>query len=134
MNTLMGIYYKPNMTNDLLRLWFHKLEAFTLDEVVTAVNYYTDQPRTSEFANPPQPTDILQICRNKRVTIHARLPSPLAIAENKEKADELAKVVNEQMRKKSRDPKQWARDLVSGKTKSNCDWAIEAAKKALGES
>ena len=46
---------------------------------------------------PPTPHDIKELCKPK-VTIHARLPSPLAIESNKQHAIELKEAVKEMVK------------------------------------
>lgn len=125
MNALMDCCYKPNLTNDALRVWWQKLEKYEFETVAKAFDTYTN---TSQ--KPPLFDDIIKLCQHK-VTIFARLLSPLAQAENKQHSAEVLKFVADGLNK-TKDMKGWARDLISGKKISNQpDLAIKMAKEAL---
>jgi hypothetical protein len=125
MNALMIIYYKPELSNDALRVWWGKLENYEFEAISKAIDDYTN----SDVKMPPLPADILKLCQHK-VTIHARLASPLSQESNQAHAKEVVQYVAEHI-KAPIDRRQWARDLVSGKKKSNWDGAINFAKEAL---
>lgn len=124
MNALMVIYYKPELTNDALRVWWGKLEKYEFNEVSKAIDDYTN----SDLKAPPVPHDIVKLCQHK-VSIHARLPSPLTKEANAEYAKEVVDFVASQPRKK-RDFKAWARNILAT-TKNYPDIAVRFAKEAL---
>jgi len=110
---------------ETMRYWFAKLNKYEITEVAEAFDKWLLSQKKIPSLN-----DILGLLHHK-VTIHARLPSPLAKAENREQAEKVVQVINQNF-KAPKDYKQWARDLISGKTKSNMPNAIEYAKSALG--
>ncbi|MDD4971881.1 MAG: hypothetical protein PHT07_20845 [Paludibacter sp.] len=123
MNALMAIYYKPELSNDALRIWFGKLEKYDFDVVCKAFDKYIDSS-----SKPPEPSDIISLCQHK-VTIFSALPSPLTRAANKKHADEVVEFVAKNM-KPRKDYKAWAKKILSDKDKCS-DIQIRYAKEAL---
>lgn len=106
MNIVMTTYRQPKMTREMLIVWWSKLAKHDFDVVRTAFDGWLD---SAKFA--PTPADILELCKPK-VTIYARLPSPLNIAENKRHADELKETINK-MTKPKTDMKAWAKKIIA---------------------
>lgn len=117
-------YNHKELDNDTLRYWFSKLDKHDLKVVSKAFDDWVD---TSKFM--PTIKDITDACKPKP-TIFARLPSPLAIAENHRHAVEVKKAV-EGMTKGKRDMKEWARKIIAS-PKIYPDISIKYAKEALG--
>ncbi len=118
-------YGRNGLDKETLRYWFDKLSAYDFDKVSYAFDEWLKSQK-----DLPTVTDILKLCQHK-VTIFARLPSPLTKADNKRHADEVVKYVAEHIQP-MKDKKQWARDLISGKKISdNPEKAIPMAKAAL---
>jgi hypothetical protein len=127
LNAVMVIYYKPNLTNDALRVWWHKLERFDFATIAKAFDTFTDN--VQNIPTPPVPSDIVNLCRHK-VTIHARLPSPLALESNKQHADEVIAYVAKNIKPK-RDFRAWARKILSS-PKNYPDISVRYANEAIG--
>lgn len=124
MNALMEIYYKPQLSNAALFAWWGKLEKYEFEEVNKAFDTYTN----TESRTPPMPADILKICQHK-VTIHARLPSPLSKQANAEYAHEVVEFVRDKIKPK-RDMREWAKKIIES-PKKYPDIAVRFAKEAL---
>lgn len=123
-NTCMELTNHPKLSKEAIVVWWHILSKYDYDVVETAIDKWC-----KTMSKPPMPNDILNLCK-PAVTIFARLPSPLAKAENKRHADEVVAFVANNI-KPVQDKKQWARDLVSGKKVSNWYKAVDFAKEAL---
>jgi hypothetical protein len=117
-------YGRNGLERETMRYWFDKLINYEFDEVSKAFDLWIKSQKEL-----PTVSDILKLCQHK-VTIHARLPSPLSQESNQAHAKEVVQYVAEHI-KAPIDRRQWARDLVSGKKKSNWDNAINFAKEAL---
>lgn len=123
-NVAMELTNHPPLTKEAIITWWHLLSKYDYDVVEKAIDTWC-----KTMSKPPMPNDILNLCK-PAVTIFARLPSPLAKAENKRHADEVVAFVAANI-KPVQDKKQWARDLVSGKKVSNWYKAVDFAKEAL---
>lgn len=117
-------YGRNGLDKETMRYWFDKL----YDYEFNAVSHAFDEWLKSQ-KDLPTVNEIIKLCQHK-VTIYARLPSPLSIADNKRHADEVVAFVENNI-KPAQDKKQWARDLVSGKKVSNWYKAVDFAKEAL---
>lgn len=106
MNIVMSNYGRKNLDPDSLRYWFGKLDKYELETVSQAFDAWIDSK--SEL---PTAHDILQLCKPK-VTIHARLPSPLNIADNKRHADELKSAIGK-MTKPRKNYRAWAERIIA---------------------
>lgn len=124
MNALMEIYYKPELSNSALYVWWDKLSKYDFSEVNHALDVYTN----SESRTPPLPSDILRLLQHK-VTIHSKLPSPLTKEANAQHAKEVVQFVNDNLGKRG-DGKDWARKILAS-PKGRPDIAIRFAKEAL---
>jgi hypothetical protein len=117
-------YGRNGLERETMRYWFDKLINYEFDEVSKAFDLWIKSQKEL-----PTVSDILKLCQHK-VTIHARLPSPLSQESNQAHAKEVVQYVAEHI-KAPIDRRQWARDLISGKKISNWDGAINFAKEAL---
>jgi hypothetical protein len=124
LNVAMELTNHPPLTKEAIVTWWHLLAKYEYNEVETAIDKWV-----KDMGKPPTPSDILKLCQHK-VTIHARLPSPLSQESNQAHAKEVVQYVAEHI-KAPIDRRQWARDLISGKKISNWDGAINFAKEAL---
>jgi hypothetical protein len=124
LNVTMELTNHPPLTKEAIVTWWHLLSKYEYQDVENAIDKWC-----KTMSKTPMPNDILNLCK-PQVTIHARLPSPLAIADNKRHADEVVAFVAKHI-KAPIDRRQWARDLISGKKISNWDGAINFAKEAL---
>jgi hypothetical protein len=117
-------YGRNEVDKDTLRYWFGKLEKFEFEQVTKAFDDWIDSSK-----NLPTIKDIQDGCKPKP-TIFARLPSPLAIAENHRHALEVKDAV-EKMTQGKRDMKAWARKIKSNPS-AYPDISLRYANEALG--
>ena len=85
-------YGRKEIEKETMRYWFDKLIAYDFDVVTIAFDNWIKNQREL-----PTVKDIFDLCKPK-VTIHARLPSPLAIESNKQHAIELKEAVKEMVK------------------------------------
>lgn len=104
--------------------WFTKLETYDLNIVTKA---FDDWLMSSKQL--PTIKDIQDACKPKP-TIFARLPSPLAIAENHRHAVEVKQAVDKMVNGK-RDYKAWAHKIIANPV-DYPDISLRYAKEALG--
>ncbi len=123
-NVAMELTNHPPLTKEAIITWWHMLSEYDYDKVEKALD---DWVKT--MSKPPTPNDIKQLCQHK-VTIYARLPSPLAKEDNKRHADEVVQYVAKNV-KKEHDKRAWAKRIISGEFKSNWGGAVDFAKVAL---
>jgi len=123
-NVAMELTNHPPLTKEAIMTWWHMLSKYDYEQVEKAIDNWC---KTSNKA--PTPSDILQLCQHK-VTMYARLPSPLSKDANRQHANEVVVYVANNI-KSVADKRQWARDLISGKKQSNWDGAIAFAHEAL---
>jgi hypothetical protein len=123
MNIVMTNYGRKQADQDTLRYWFAKLEKHDLAVVSKAFDTWIDSQ-----SNLPTYHDIAKLCQ-PQVTIYARLPSPLAIADNKRHAEEVKEAINT-MTKPKRDFKAWARKIV-GNPSAYPDISLRYANEAI---
>ena len=109
---------------ETVKFWYSKLDKHELSVVSKAFDDWID-------ANRFMPTlkDIQDACKPKP-TIFARLPSPLAIAENHRHAVEVKQAV-EKMVSGKRDMKAWAHKIKANPS-AYPDISYRYAKEALG--
>lgn len=117
-------YGRNEPDKDTMRYWFGKLEAHDFNLVTKAFDDWIDTSREL-----PTIKDIQNACKPKP-TIFARLPSPLAIAENHRHAVEVKQAV-EKMVSGKRDMKAWAHKIIKN-PKAYPDISLRFAKEALG--
>lgn len=137
--TAMDIYFKPMPQKETLHVWWAKLKPFEFSDICNAFDAYTNMPKTDQYAKPPMPNDIAKLCQSSvqrqlehQVTIRARIPSPLAVAENKRRADEVVQNYPiKNTKTKMKDYKKWARDILDDPRST--DFQISFAKEALSK-
>jgi len=116
MNSIMTIYSKPLPDQDLLRIWFMKLEKYDFNEVCKAFDKWVDN-------NKYMPTvfDILQLCREKPIEFVPSLQAPkLTIEQNKNHSDKLLAEIQKRMpkeEKKLKDYRAWAYRIIENPKK-----------------
>ena len=86
-NITMELTNHPPLSKEAIITWWHFLKKHDIEVVKTALDKWVDVSTKS-----PTPHDVLEICKPK-VTIHARLPSPLAKESNKQHMEELKEAV-----------------------------------------
>lgn len=123
LGVVMQTYDKPKPDRDLLIVWWSKLNRFEFETVRAAFDQWID---SSKYA--PTPMEIMELCKPK-VTIHARIASPLNIEANKRHADELMATVNKLV-SPERDHKAWARKILAN-PKGRPEIAIRFAREAI---
>jgi hypothetical protein len=122
MNIVMTNYGRKPADQDTLRYWFTKLEKHELTVVSKAFDTWIDSQ-----SNLPTYHDIAKLCQ-PQVTIYARLPSPLAIAENKRHAEEVKQAINV-MTKPRKDLRSWAKKII-GNPSAYPDISLRYAQEA----
>ena len=80
-------YGRKEIEKETMRYWFDKLIAYDFEVVTIAFDNWIKNQREL-----PTVKDITDLCKPK-VTIHARLPSPLAKESNKQHMEELKEAV-----------------------------------------
>lgn len=123
-NIAMELTNHPPLSKEAIIVWYNSLKSYDFNVVSDAIDNWLKSSN-----RPPTPKDIIDACKPKP-TIFARLPSPLAIAENHRHAVEVKKAV-EDMTKGRRDMKEWARKILAS-PKIYPDISIKYAKEALG--
>lgn len=122
-NIAMELTNHPPLSKEAIIVWYNSLKSYEFSIVSDAIDNWLKSSN-----RPPTPKDIIDACKPKP-TILARIPSPLAIAENHRHAVEVKKAVDE-MTKPKRDMKEWARKILAS-PKSYQDISIKFAKEAL---
>jgi len=122
-NVAMELTNHPPLTKEAIITWWHKLSKFEYSVVESALDEWVNSSNKA-----PTPNDILTLCKPKP-TIFARLPSPLALAENHRHAVEVKEAV-EKMTQGNRDMKNWARKIVAN-PRSYPDISYKLAIEAL---
>ena len=80
-------YGRKEIERETMRYWFDKLIAYDFDVITIAFDSWIKSQREL-----PTVKDITDLCKQK-VTIHARLPSPLAKTDHKQHVEELKEAV-----------------------------------------
>lgn len=118
-------YGRNGADRETLRYWFDKLIAYEFNAVSNAFDEWIKSQKELPTVN-----EILKLCQHK-VTIHARLSSPLELASNKQHSSEVIAYIAKNIKPES-DKRKWSRDLVSGvKISNHPEIAIPIAKAAL---
>lgn len=125
MKIVCSNYNHAALEKETLRYWFSKLEKHDFKVVSHAFDSWVD---TSKYM--PTVKDILDACKPKP-TIFARLPSPLAVAENHRHAVEVKEAVDK-MTQGKRDMKAWAHKITDN-PKNYPDISLRYARESLGE-
>ena len=106
-----------------MHAWFNSLKKYELNEVTEAFDtWLKNQIQLATIA------EILKLCRPK-VTIYARIASPLAVESNKQHAADITAYVKENI-KPQRDYRAWARKIINY-PKNYYDISFKLAKEAL---
>ena len=91
-------YGRKEIEKETMRYWFDKLIAYEFDVVTIAFDSWIKSQREL-----PTVKDITELCKPK-VTIHARLPSPLAKTDHKQHVEELKEAVKKMIIQYSKYP------------------------------
>lgn len=118
-------YGRNGLDKETMRYWFDKLSDYEFNAVSHAFDEWLKSQKDLPTVN-----EIIKLCQHK-VTIYARLPSPLSIADNKRHADEVVAFVENNIKPK-RDFKGWARNILNN-PKSYPDISLTLAKEALNK-
>ena len=86
-NITMELTNHPPLSKEAIITWWHLHKKHDIEVVKTALDIWVDTNK-----KPPTPNDIKELCKPK-VTIYARLPSPLAKESNKQHMEELKEAV-----------------------------------------
>ena len=123
LNVTMELTNHPPLTKEAIITWWHMLAKFEYEEVESAIDRWI-----KTMSKTPMPHDIADLCKPK-VTIHARLPSPLAKEANQAYAKEVVDFVANKTTKE-RDMKAWARKIIAN-PKQYPDISLKLAREAL---
>ena len=123
LNVTMELTNKPPLTKETILAWWTMLSNYEFEVVKKALNQWVDNS-----SKPPTPHDIKELCSHK-VTIFAKIPSPLAIQDNKRHADNVVKFVADRLVSKT-DYKAWAKRILSNPNQFP-DKSVQYAKEAL---
>lgn len=124
LNVAMELTNHPPLSKEAVIIWYNQLKQFEFNDVSNALDQWL-----KVSSKPPTPKDIIEACKPKP-TIFARLPSPLAIAENHRHAVEVKQAV-EKMTEGKRDMKAWARKIIAN-PKNYPEISLRYAREALG--
>lgn len=124
LNVAMELTNHPPLSKEAVIIWYNQLKQYEFADVSNAIDEWL---RVS--SKPPTPKDIIEACKPKP-TIFARLPSPLAIAENHRHALVVKQAV-EKMTEGKRDMKAWARKIIAN-PKNYPEISFRYAREALG--
>jgi hypothetical protein len=116
-------YGRNGLEREALRYWFDKLIGYDFTEVSNAFDQWIKTQKEL-----PTVSEILKLCQHK-VTIHARIASPLAVESNKHHADNVVAYVAKNI-KPERDKRAWARKILDN-PKNYPDVSFKLATEAL---
>jgi len=116
-------YGRNGADRETLRYWFDKLIAHDFETVSHAFDEWIKSQK-----DLPTVSDIIKLCQHK-VTIYARLPSPLAHESNERHAAEVVAYVAKNI-KPERDYKAWAKKIIAN-PKNYPDISFRLATEAL---
>ena len=114
---------RSNLDKETMRFWFDKLISYDFETVSNSFDYWLKNQ--DEL---PSISEILKLCKPK-VTIYARVASPLASASNKEHVGEVLAYIENNIKPQS-DYKAWARKIINNPKITNI-LTIRYAKEAL---
>jgi hypothetical protein len=117
-------YGRTTIDKETMRYWFDKLNAYDFNEVSNAFDEWLKSQK-----DLPTVSEILKLCQHK-LSIHARLPSPLAIESNKRHAYKVLALA-EKMSEPKRDYKAWAKVIIAN-PKNYPDISLKLAREAIG--
>jgi len=124
-NVAMELTNHPPLSKEAIITWWHFLAKYELQEVETALDTWL-----KSMSKPPTPNDINNLCKHK-VTIYAKLPSPLSKQANKEHSTEVMDYISKNIKPKT-DYKAWAKRIIANPSKFPSSSLI-AAKQVMGE-
>jgi len=116
-------YGRNGLDREALRYWFDKLSKHDFIDVSNAFDEWIKSQK-----DLPTVSDILKLCQH-RVTIYARLPSPLSKQANQGYAKEVVEFVAKQP-KQTRDYRAWARKIITNPS-AYPDISLKLAREAL---
>jgi hypothetical protein len=122
-NVAMELTNHPPLTKEAIITWWHMLAKYEYDAVQHAVDTWVQT-----MSKAPTPHDIVELCKPK-VTIYAKLPSPLAIADNKRHVSEVKDAIKK-MTKPVKDYRAWAHKIIDNPSRLP-DISFKIAKEAL---
>lgn len=128
MNSIMTIYSRPLPDQDLLRIWFMKLEKYDFSAVCKAFDTWVD---TSKHC--PTIFDILNLVRPKIEFAPALQAPKLSFEQNRQHADKLINEIEKRMpkeEKKLKDMRAWAKRIIENPKKYPAI-SLQFAKEAL---
>lgn len=128
MNSIMTIYSRPLPDQDLLRIWFMKLEKYDFDAVCKAFDKWVDSSK-----HCPTIYDILNLIRPKIEFVPSLQAPKLTIEQNKNHSDKLMAEVQKRMpkeEKKLKDYRAWAHRIIANPKKYPAI-SLQFAKEAL---
>lgn len=123
MNVTMELCNKPALSKDAVLVWYNLLSKFEFNVITNAIDTWL-----KSSSKPPTPKDIIPLCQHK-VTIFARLPSPLAQAENKRHADELVEFVAKNVKPQT-DNRAWINPILANPSQYP-DISLRIAREAM---
>lgn len=122
-NVAMELTNHPPLSKEAIVTWWHLLNKYEYETVESAIDKWV-----KEMTKPPTPNDILKLCQHK-VSIHARLPSPLAKEDSRQHSAEVMDYLAKNIKPK-RDYRAWAENIIANPSKYP-DISIKLAKEAL---
>ena len=114
---------RTNLDKQTMAYWFNKLINYDFPEVEKAFDTWLINQTELPTIN-----DIIKLCRHK-VTIFARLPSPLAQADNRRHAKEVIDFVSKNIKPQT-DMQNWARKIIANPSYYP-DISLKYAREAL---
>ena len=114
---------RNNLDKDTMRYWFDKLSKH---EFLAVENAFDEWIKSQKEL--PTVSDILKLCQHK-VSIHARLPSPLAKEDSRQHSAEVMDYVAKNIKPK-RDYRAWARKIIAN-PKAYPDISFKIATEAI---
>jgi hypothetical protein len=123
MNLVWQSYGRNHPESETIRYWFDKLDKHEFNILSNAFDEWLKSQKEL-----PTVSEILKLCQHK-VTIHARIASPLAVESNKHHADNVVAYVAKNI-KPERDKRAWARKILDN-PKNYPDVSFKLATEAL---
>jgi hypothetical protein len=123
MNVTWQSYGRNLLESETIRYWFDNLATHEFNVISNAFDEWLKNQKELPTIN-----EIIKLCKHK-VTIHARLHSPLAIESNKHHADNVVAYVAKNI-KPERDKRAWARKILNN-PKNYPDVSFKLATEAL---
>jgi hypothetical protein len=123
LNITMEMTNKPALSKDAVLVWYNLLSKFEFPVIANAIDTWL-----KSSSKPPTPHDIIPLCK-PNPTIFARLPSPLAQADNKRHVDELVEFVSQNVISKT-NYRAWAKKIIAN-PKKYPDISLRIAKEAM---